>query len=315
MSKGLRALRQAGVSLIMKQGASNRLSMYTLQLACRAKGCTLSAQSTHLSLRNGSREMRLARQHFAYCVDMANRFDIYYSIVEPYDEDGYKVVDYSTPKLQRYCRSGMEFELASFPEEQNSIDDYFRLYTPESGDIVFDVGAHCGVSSFEFSRRVGPDGRVFAMEPDPTNFELLRRNIVRHNLTNVTALQIALSNSNGKAIFNSEGTIGSGLAFVFDRPTTGKSIEVETATLEELCHRHGRPVFCKIDIEGAEIEVLRQATAFLHQTPMHLVLDTHHFVRGKQTTKEAESLLRQAGYRVMSSADSGTTTTWAEQPK
>jgi FkbM family methyltransferase len=313
MPKGLRSLRQRTVSWIMNQGPSNRLASCVLQLACRAKGAKLSAQPAYLSLRNGDREMRLARHHFAYCVDMAARFDIYYSVVEPHDEDGYKVVDYSTPRLQRYCQSGMEFELASFPEEQDSIDDYFRWYTPSPGDIVFDVGAHCGVSSFEFSRRVGPSGRVFAMEPDPINFALLQRNIQRHNLTNVTALQIALSDSNGKALFNSEGTIGSGLVFVFDRPTTGKSIEVETATLEELCHRYGRPAFCKIDIEGAEIEVLRQAAGFLHQTPMHLVLDTHHFVRGQQTTAETENLLRQAGYRVMSSAESGTTTTWAEQ--
>jgi FkbM family methyltransferase len=257
--------------------------------------------------------MRLARHHFAYCVDMAARFDIYYSVVEAHTENGLKVVDYSAPRLQRYCKSGIEFELASFPEEQDSIDDYFRWYTPSPGDIVFDVGAHCGVSSFEFSRRVGPSGHVFAMEPDPINFALLQRNIQRHNLTNVTALQIAMSDSNGKDFFNSEGTIGSGLVFVFDRPTTGKCIEVETATLEELCHRYGRPAFCKIDIEGAEIKVLRQAVGFIHQNPMHLVLDTHHFVRGQQTTAETENLLRQAGYRVMSSAESGTTTTWAEQ--
>jgi FkbM family methyltransferase len=280
-------------------------------MACRRQGSELLARPTYLALRNGNREMRLATHHFAYCVDMSSRFDIYYSIVEPHEEDGYQVVDYSSPRLQRYRESGMEFELASFPEEQAAIDDYFRWYSPGLGDTVFDIGAHCGVSSFEFSRRVGPTGHVFAVEPDPINFALLQRNILRHNLANVTALQVALSDSNGTASFNSEGTIGSGLVYVFDRPTTGTRIDVETSTFEELCQRHGVPAFCKIDIEGAEIKVLRQATSFLTQTPMHLVLDTHHFVRGVQTTGETERLLQQAGYRVHSSAETGMTTTWA----
>jgi FkbM family methyltransferase len=307
----LRPLRQRIVRWMMSRGPSNKVTFQVLKIACRLQGSELLAYPAYMALRNGNREMRLAPHHFAYCVDMSSRFDIYYSIVEPHEADGYQVVDYSSPRLQRYRESGMEFELASFPEEQEVIDDYFRWYTPGAGDIVFDIGAHCGVSSYEFSRRVGPDGQVFALEPDPINFALLQRNIQRHSLTNVTALQLALSDSNGTASFNAEGTIGSGLVHVFDRPTTGTCIEVETVTLEELCSRCGIPTFCKIDIEGAEIEVLRQAGSLLSRTPMHLVLDTHHFVRGRQTTAETEHLLQQAGYGSFSSAESGTTTTWA----
>jgi FkbM family methyltransferase len=297
---------------MMSEGPSNRFIFLVLQLACRARGVKLRAYPTYLALRKDKREMRLALHHFTYSVDMSARFDIYYPVVEPHDEGGYQVVDYSSPRLQRYSGSGMEFELASFPEEQEAIEDYFRWYTPGPGDLVFDVGAHCGVSSFEFSRRVGPTGRVIALEPDPTNFALLRRNVQRHNLTNVTLLQVALSDSNGTASFNAEGTIGSGLLSVFDRPTTGAQIEVETATLEDLCKRYSVPNFCKIDIEGAEIEVLRQAGEFLACTPMQMVFDTHHFVRGVQTTAETENMLRQAGYQVFSSAETGTTATWAK---
>jgi FkbM family methyltransferase len=295
----------------MRKGPSNRLAFRIVQLACRREGKALVRQPAYLALRTGKREMRLALRQFAYCVDMSARFDIYYRAVEPHQENGYHVVDYSSPRLQRYSESGMEFFLASFPEEQSSIDDYFRWYTPKLGDTVFDIGAHCGVSTFEFSRRVGPSGHVYAMEPDPINFSLLQRNVDRHRLTNVTAVPIALSDACGTTRFNSEGTIGSGLVSVFDRPTIGTEIEVETITLEKACKRWGAPAFCKIDIEGAEIQVLRQAGSFLSAEPIHLVLDTHHFVRGVQTTAESEDLLRKAGYRVSSSAESGTTTTWA----
>ena len=301
------------VGWLMREGSEHVLPFQIVKLAC-APHARLLRRPTYLALRKGNREMRLAPHHFAYTVDMSKRFDMYYSGVEPHLEDGFQVVDYSHPRLQRYCKTGLEFELASFPEEQEAIEEYFRWYKPVAGDTVFDIGAHCGVSSYEFSQLVGDTGRVFAMEPDPINFALLQRNIARHNLTNVTALQMALSDSNGTASFNSEGTIGSGLVYVFDRPTTGNRVEVETVTLEEAFTRFGTPAFCKVDIEGAEIEVLRQAGGFLAKTPTHLVLDTHHFVRGTQTTAECETLLRAAGYKVLSSAENGPTTTWAAPP-
>jgi FkbM family methyltransferase len=311
LSKHIRSLRQAAVSWLLRKGPSHWLAFRIVQLFCLRRGATLHRRATYLALRVGKKEMRLAPHHFAYCVVMSERFDYYFCVVESNNEDGFEVVDFSSPRLQRYCGTGLEFELASFPEEQAAIDDYFRWYTPGSGETVFDIGANCGVSSYEFSRRVGPTGRVYAMEPDPINFSLLQHNIERHNLKNVTALQIAVSNACGAATFNSEGTIGSGLEYALDRPTTGKKVEVKTVTLEEACRLWGVPNFCKIDIEGAEIEVLRDSVRFLSTHSIQLVLDTHHYVRGVKTTRECEDFLRKAHYRVLSGMESGSTMTWA----
>jgi len=57
--------------------------------------------------------------------------------------------------VQRYAKSGLEFEMASFPEEEDAIEEYFRWYRPKSGDLVFDMGAHCGVSTYWLSKLVG----------------------------------------------------------------------------------------------------------------------------------------------------------------
>ncbi len=59
-----------------------------------------------------------------------------------------------------YKTLGVQFELAAFPEEDEALEGYFRLVPATAGDCVFDIGAHCGVSTYAFSKLVGPRGRV-----------------------------------------------------------------------------------------------------------------------------------------------------------
>lgn len=255
--------------------------------------------------------MLLQRRHFIYAADMAERFDLYFSSVVPFERDGLLLVDYSRPGLlQTYRRSGLQFQLASFPEEEEAIEGYLRWYRPKPGDTVFDLGAHCGVSTCMLAEMVGPQGRVVAFEPDPLNFGLLVRNLERHGHTNVTALNIAVSSKSGTVQFNCEGTIGSGLVSLMERDSVGSTIDVATVTLAEAFERWGTPAFCKMDIEGAEIEVLASSKEVLivHQT--HLALDTNHFVNGVLTSSAVEHMLRTYGYDTATESKP-LATTWA----
>src|SRR3989344_3364089 len=53
------------------------------------------------------------------------------------------------------------------------------------GDVVLDVGANIGYYTLLFAKLVGPEGIVFAFEPDPTNFSILKKNVETNNYTNV----------------------------------------------------------------------------------------------------------------------------------
>ena len=74
------------------------------------------------------------------------------------------------------------------------------------GMRVFDLGANIGYYTVMMARRVGPTGRVYAVEPVPRNFELLSRNVGRNGLAERTELeQIAIAGSDGeKALLISE---------------------------------------------------------------------------------------------------------------
>ena len=139
------------------------------------------------------------------------------------------------------------------------------------GDIVFDLGAYCGVSSYYFSQMVGPSGKVYAFEPDPLNFSLLQRNIARHCLTNVVAVQVAISDSSGFAEFLQRRGARVNPGDHSSRISSGEVTRVKTITFEEACAMYGVPAFAKIDIEGAEVATLAAAAEFLkaHPHPFH----------------------------------------------
>jgi FkbM family methyltransferase len=282
-----------------------------MRVACGRFGANLRFNGDYIDVFKGTRTIRISSRHFPYAFDMSRSFSHYFEQMVPTSDNGTLIVDYSGPQLHRYAASGLEFELSSFAEEASAIDSYFRWYRPKPGDVVFDLGAYCGVSSYYFSQLVGPAGRVYAFEPDPLNFSLLKKNIARHSLANVEALPIAVSANAGYADFLSEGALGSTLSLHSNRESLGAVTRVKTITFEQACLQYGIPNFAKIDIEGAEVDVLTSASEFLISHPIHLTLDTNHSVSGELTNRAVERLLTGCGYDVESSNDFGFMTTWA----
>lgn len=299
--------------LAVSLGIRSAVTRSLLRLACLMSGAHLRFSDVAIDVRKGSRVIRIAAKHFVYAPDMARRFDEFFGQVAPFARDGLLCADYSYPHVQRYVGTNVDFEIASFPEEAGAIEDYFRWYRPKPGDTVFDIGAYCGVSTYHFSKLVGPAGKVYAFEPDPTNFSLLQRNVERHELLNVVPIRVAIANSAGVAQFCSEGALGSCLSRNISRATVGHIEEVPTITLQDASERYGTPAFAKIDIEGSEIEVLSSSLAFLKEASIHFVLDTNHLVDGTLTSSRVEALFKDCGYVAESSNASGSMTTWAKK--
>lgn len=146
----------------------------------------------------------------------------------------------------------------------------------------FDVGAHIGVYSLVASRLVGPKGRVVAFEPDPLNAQLIREHAARNGLSNITMAQMAVWRSEGEVRFRRGGgqrtrkssrrgaVVDSGLAI-----GSGEIISVQAVSLDRFAGGNYSPEVIKIDVEGAEYEVLRGATGLLATAKPTLICEVH----------------------------------------
>ena len=275
----------------------------------KRRGVNVRFKDGVISFKRGHKEIRIAATEFPYAPDMIIHHDAYYGAVFP---NAQGVVDYSRPCIHRYMKSGVEFQLPSIAEEEEAIESYFLWYKPEPGDLVFDLGAHAGVSTYFLSQAVGPKGKVFAFEPDPIAWESLMYNIGALKMQNVHPVQKALAGKAGQLTFQSEGSLGSALSSVASRKGTRGTMLVDAITLAGACELAGaKPAFVKMDIEGAELEVIASALELLHGSSMQFAVDTNHNVGGQLTHKRLEDLFSQAGFESVSSADSGFMTTWA----
>ena len=145
----------------------------------------------------------------------------------------------------------------------------------KEGMTTFDIGANIGDYSRLFSSLVGDTGRVFAFEPCQETFvQLLAKNA---DCSNITSIPKAVFSKNGKVILNEFpagcsiwNSIGHPMMVDSNNPNRGivpieNSVEVEAVSLDSFCHDFNVEEidFMKIDVEGAEIYVLRGASELL----------------------------------------------------
>src|SRR5690606_26233032 len=157
------------------------------------------------------------------------------------------------------------------------------------GATVMDVGAHVGYYTLLFSRLAGPAGRVVAFEPNPRNLPVLRWHVARNRCGNVRVEAAAAAERTGAARFERGGGSGTG------RLAESGAVEVRTIRLDDFMSAEGAgPDVVKIDVEGAELDVLRGAADMLRDARPTVLLSTH----GQDLHRACVDLLRGQGYRI-----------------
>lgn len=142
------------------------------------------------------------------------------------------------------------------------------------GSTVVDVGANIGYNTIHAARLVGPGGRVLAVEPAGDNLEVLRANVAAAGLANVRIEPVAAGSAPGMRDFFVRGPKSavnslfarSCYAFVTD------IVRVPVVPLDDLAP--GGADLVKIDVEGAELEVLEGMHRILATGPV-LIVEWH----------------------------------------
>jgi FkbM family methyltransferase len=172
-----------------------------------------------------------------------------------------------------------------------------------SGMTVVDVGAHHGLYSLLLSKRVGPRGRVFAFEPSPRERARLEKHLRANRCRNVSVHPFALGSKSGSGdLFLVDGAEDycNSLRPPAVSAATGK-IRIEVTSLDEfLEHADVHHVdFLKLDVEGAELDVLKGARRTLGVNPKPILLVEVFDLRTQAWGYKANEIVRflyRAGY-------------------
>ena len=151
-------------------------------------------------------------------------------------------------------------------ERDNLLKNAVETVTP--GNVVWDVGANMGLFSFAAAGLAGPEGRIYAFEPDTVLVSLLRRSSkLNPGAAPVETIPCAVSDVISLACFNiAERSRASNFLEGFGLSQTGGVRErhiVFTVPLDWMAERIPPPDVLKIDVEGAELSVFRGARRLL----------------------------------------------------
>lgn len=144
-------------------------------------------------------------------------------------------------------------------------------------DCVFDIGGHIGLVTLPMSRAVAPAGRVFSFEPGEANLDYLRFHLARNDAANVEVVDALVGDSDGCVdFFEQSGATGQNSVVLKKNPEAYQRVRRRQVSLDKFCtDRELRPEIIKVDVEGAELAVLRGAREILRRDRPTLFLSVH----------------------------------------
>ena len=179
-------------------------------------------------------------------------------------------------------RNGLRIRLRPNTDDLRIVKSNFvkRNYTKDfvpitRESIVVDVGAHIGSFSIMVARSAR---RVLAFEPEPTNYQMLKKNVEINHLDNMSIFEMAVSGRSGhQDIYTYQG--GSSADYsLYERGNTNVKVgHIPTISVEEIFKREGLPRidFLKLDCEGAEHDILRNMSLETAAKIMGMAMEAH----------------------------------------
>jgi FkbM family methyltransferase len=168
-----------------------------------------------------------------------------------------------------------------------------------AGSVVWDVGANMGLFTFAAAQRTGPSGSVLGIEPDVDNVRLLNRtrNGLPETCGPVEILPVALNRDGGGFVrlVISERARAANAMMGFGSSQMGGAREVRVVPayrLDDLLKDFPAPSVVKVDVEGAEVEVLAGGAQLFQRCRPELVLEV-----SRASSEYVATMLGSFGYK------------------
>lgn len=201
-------------------------------------------------------------------------------------------------KPQEVALLGNTFQVAdgmSFYYSYKEIfeEEIYKFQANSKSPLIIDCGCNYGTSILYF-KHLYPDAEVIGFEPDPIIFKYAKANVTRYGLKKVTLENKGLWKEENTLRFASEGADGGRLSFEeVNKPS--KIVMVETVLLSRYLENK-QIDFLKIDIEGAEVDVLLESEKHLNNVS-NIFVEYHSFAGHGQRLDILLSLLTRNGFR------------------
>ncbi len=210
-------------------------------------------------------------------------------------------------KNYRLRRDGLDFNVRRFTSDRYVIDetlrhrDYGNLV--REGDTIIDLGANIGSFSADASRKAK---KVVAYEPDKSNYKQLEKNLQLNNIGNVETHREAVSNSTGKRTFYTSA-INKGTSSFYKRKWLltayehlfgNKEDKVDCTTLDRIVHKAGDVDLLKMDVEGAEYDILLNTGKETLGHIKRIVMEYHPTAGDGHGPEELSKYLEDNGFAV-----------------
>lgn len=173
---------------------------------------------------------------------------------------------------------------------------FFDLVKDEM--TILDIGAHKGSYSLLCAKLMNDRGRVLAFEPDPENCNWIKKNIQANGYKCIELHQCALSDREGSATFYAANGLGSLVSTSLPTAYDKKPITVQTRMLDTVLNAENIHIvdIIKVDVEGADLLVLKGAERTLRSMNVILLMDID--INSNAERKELFDFLTDCGFQV-----------------
>jgi FkbM family methyltransferase len=164
------------------------------------------------------------------------------------------------------------------------------------GNNVMDIGANIGLFAVVMGRAIGQTGVVMAFDPVPGNIWRLKSNLSGNGISSEAVYELALGSANERLDLKmSDDTAYASIHTVEHGLGNGRVIQVDVRRLDDVWHERGCPVisFVKMDVEGAELEVIRGGVEMLSRCHPTMLIEANT----SQHLAKLNEALRPFGYR------------------